>query len=123
VFLLQLSDARSQREELVSELASLTNQVSALQSEIDSRDEKMTTLEAAAEQANKGGHACLCSLVSRFLASLAVSSGLHFSSAWCEGAQSYGVRALIAGQLNSVNTAVPLQAAVHHKRWVHMLVI
>jgi peptidoglycan hydrolase CwlO-like protein len=52
----QLSDARSQREELLQELASLTNQVSALQSEIDSRDEKMGGLEAAAEQASKGVH-------------------------------------------------------------------
>jgi peptidoglycan hydrolase CwlO-like protein len=53
-----LSDARSQREELLSELAGLTNQVSGLQAEIDSRDEKMGGLEAAAEQANKGvcGH-------------------------------------------------------------------
>lgn len=50
----QLSDARSQREELMAELASLTNQVAGLQAEIDSRDEKMNGLEAAAEQANKG---------------------------------------------------------------------
>lgn len=51
---LQLSDARSQREELVAELAGLSGQVTALQAEIDSRDEKMSGLEAAAEQANKG---------------------------------------------------------------------
>jgi len=50
----QLSDARSQREELMCELAALTNQVAGLQAEIDSRDEKMNGLEAAAEQANKG---------------------------------------------------------------------
>lgn len=38
----------------MGELAGLTNQVAALQAEIDSRDEKMSGLEAAAEQANKG---------------------------------------------------------------------
>lgn len=52
--LLQLSEARSAREELMAELAALTNQVSGLQAEIDSRDEKMSGLEVAAEQANKG---------------------------------------------------------------------
>jgi hypothetical protein len=50
----QLSEARSQREELLAELAGLSNQVTALQAEIDGRDEKMGGLEAAAEQANKG---------------------------------------------------------------------
>lgn len=56
---LQLVEARTQREELLADLALLTSQAAALQSEIDSRDEKMSSLEMAAEQANAGLEAAL----------------------------------------------------------------
>lgn len=56
---LQLAEARNQREEMLADLASLTSQASALQAEIDSRDEKMGGLEAAAEQAHSGLEAAL----------------------------------------------------------------
>jgi chromosome segregation ATPase len=56
---LQLAEARSQREEMLADLAALTSQASALQAEIDSRDEKMGGLEAAAEQAHSGLEAAL----------------------------------------------------------------
>jgi chromosome segregation ATPase len=56
---LQLAEARSQREEMLADLAALTSQASALQAEIDSRDEKMGSLEAAAEQAHSGLEAAL----------------------------------------------------------------
>lgn len=52
--MLQLAEARTQREELLADLAALTSQTSALQSEIDSRDEKMGVLEREADQANNG---------------------------------------------------------------------
>jgi chromosome segregation ATPase len=55
----QLAEARSQREEMLADLAALTSQASALQAEIDSRDEKMGGLEAAAEQAHSGLEAAL----------------------------------------------------------------
>ncbi|WIA41488.1 hypothetical protein OEZ86_008863 [Tetradesmus obliquus] len=55
----QLAEARNQREEMLADLASLTSQASALQAEIDSRDEKMGGLEAAAEQAHSGLEAAL----------------------------------------------------------------
>jgi chromosome segregation ATPase len=44
---------------MLADLAALTSQASALQAEIDSRDEKMGGLEAAAEQAHSGLEAAL----------------------------------------------------------------
>lgn len=59
---MQLTEARTQREELLADLAALTNQTTALQSEIDSRDEKMSALEREAEQANNGLESALTRL-------------------------------------------------------------
>eukprot|EP00775_Hariotina_reticulata_P000239 gene239-444_t len=50
----QLAEGRAQREELLTELADLTNQVTTLQEDLDAKNDKVVGLEVATEQANTG---------------------------------------------------------------------